>query len=118
MAAMGKKGMSRLTKAMDMKGGNMAPAPAKNTLNKFLSKASQVSNSTLILVSENDTAEFSQEREDHVRLSRMLYDSLKKEKKDVNLIIYPAFQSNGHELFFKVRDYFLDIKLFLNKKLK
>ncbi len=96
----------------------MAPAPAKNTLNRFLSKASQVSNSTLILVSENDTAEFSQEGNDHVRLSNMLYDALKNEKKDVNLIIYPAFQNNGHELFYEVRDYFFDVTKFLNKKLK
>ena len=96
----------------------MAPAPAKNTLNQFLSKASQVSNSTLILVSENDTAEFSQEGEDHVRLSKMLYEALKKEKKDVNFIIYPAFQNNGHELFYKVRDYFLDVTEFFNTKLR
>ena len=96
----------------------MAPAPARGMLNKFLPKASSVTAPTLVLVSENDTAANSREGKDHVKLSEMVTSALQEAGKDVRLIIYPPYKGNGHELFYKVRDYWTDVKGFFRKHLK
>ena len=90
----------------------MAPAPGRGALERSLNKADSVSGPILLLVSKNDNL-----RADHVQLSQMVKEALESAGKKVNLIIYPAYQDNGHLIFFKLGNYWPDVIKFLQEHL-
>ena len=46
--------------------------------------------------------------DDHVKLAQDVHPALLAENKNTQLEIYPAFEGDGHELFFEVRDLYWD----------
>jgi dienelactone hydrolase len=90
----------------------MAPAPGRGALELFLNQADQISAPVLLLVAEND-----HRRADHVQLSRMVKKALDSAGKKVTLTIYPAYQDDGHRLFFQLGDYWPEVIRFLQQHL-
>ncbi|MBR56667.1 MAG: hypothetical protein CMH54_01270 [Myxococcales bacterium] len=92
----------------------MAPAPGGGMLS--LSSAldedvAQISAPVRVYVSANDLFQA-----DHIQLATDVYDALMDYDKDVELIEYPAFCSDGHALFFEVREpYWSDVLSFLDE---
>lgn len=90
----------------------MAPAPAGDTLERYLPQAGNVSAPVLVLVAENDVYQA-----DHVKLTHDVEDALRSAGKEVRLIQYPPFGDDGHELFFEVRGWWEDVAAFLDEEL-
>ena len=68
----------------------------------------------LVMVAVNDTVQA-----DHVSIAQEVERSLFDYEKKVELIIYPSFGSDGHALFFEVRDiYWRDVLDFLEDNLQ
>ena len=91
----------------------MAPAHGRGALRRFLTRSGDVTASTLILVAQNDT-----KQADHVSICRQINATLKDAEKDTRLIVYPAYERDGHRLFFEVRkSYWQDVQKFLKSHL-
>jgi len=91
----------------------MAPAPANGALSQTLADVSALTGPTLILVAENDIYQ-----SDHVTLAQQTESALTQAGKEVTLTIYRPFGSDGHELFFEVRDpWWSDVHAFLDAQL-
>jgi dienelactone hydrolase len=91
----------------------MAPASVNGKLAEELKNLSPLAAPVLVLVSENDLVQ-----DDHVGLAKQVEAALKSAGKQVELIIYPPYGNDGHELFFAVRDsYWNDVLAFLSKEL-
>lgn len=90
----------------------MAPAPAKNTLESYLTRAQEIGAPALILVAENDIYQ-----SNHLDLARKVEQALAATGKKVQLIIYPPYGNDGHELFFEVGSYWPDVLKFLQNNL-
>ncbi len=91
----------------------MAPASGRGALERNLGRAGQVRAPVLILVSKNDSRQA-----DHVALARKIEGALQSAGKEVRLILYPPFGSDGHRLFFEVGAYWKDVLAFLAKHLR
>ena len=92
-------------------------APAVNAaLN--LNDASRIDVPVLVLVAENDTGSKYTRNRDTLRFTNQLIGALEQAGHDVRAIIYPAYRSEGHSLFFKVRtQYWTDVIQFLKSTL-
>ncbi|MDP7267257.1 MAG: alpha/beta fold hydrolase [Pirellulales bacterium] len=92
----------------------MAPAAGRGALSRALAAATKNTAPTLILVSGNDSAQA-----DHVEIARTINGRLKQVGADSQLTVYPAYRSDGHQLFFKVRaTYWKDLVAFLDTHLQ
>lgn len=80
--------------------------------------ASAVTAPVLILVAENDTGSRTTMGGNTLRYTRELAAALKAAKRDAELIVYPPYGSDGHQLFFSVGDYWPDVTAFLDRNLK
>ncbi len=90
----------------------MAPAiGGKVDIYDIMEDVSSISAPVLILVSENDLYQA-----DHVDICNDLKDALEAENKEVELIVYPPYGNDGHELFFEVGDYWDDVLEFLDEE--
>jgi dienelactone hydrolase len=90
-----------------------APAPAMNMLTQSLMDAGNVTAPVLVQVAENDTI-----MAEHVVIAQEVHDALVDAEKEVELTIYPAFGTDGHSLFFEVRDpWWSDVLAFLSAEL-
>jgi len=91
----------------------MAPAPGRGALERTLAAVDPLTAAVLLLVSENDTRSA-----DHVLIARTAESVLRAVGKEVDLIVYPPFEDDGHRLFFEVRDsYWADLLAFLARHL-
>jgi dienelactone hydrolase len=91
----------------------MAPAPGNGQLEQSLTDVSMIEAPVRLYVAENDNLDA-----DHVDLCQQVLAALTAEEKDAELTIYPAFGSDGHELFFEVREpYWSDVLAFLQSTL-
>jgi dienelactone hydrolase len=91
----------------------MAPAHGRNSLAETLQDVSALTAPVHIYVAENDSFQA-----DHVQLAEEVFDALTEAEKQVDLTIYPAFGSDGHELFFEVREpYWSDAVHYFNTTL-
>ena len=64
------------------------------------------------MVSENDLFQ-----DDHVQLAQDVEDAILAAEGDVEHILYPPYGSDGHELFFEVGSYWVDVLDFLQRHL-
>lgn len=87
-------------------------APAVEILQGYLAQAGSVSAPVLLLVAQNDRTPH-----DHVQSTRELEAALLAAGKDVKLIVYPPYGSDGHQMFFEVGDYWMDVQGFLKAEL-
>jgi dienelactone hydrolase len=87
----------------------MAPAPVMGALDEDIARASELTAPALVLVAENDVYQA-----DHLGLARAVHQALQDAGKDVMLIVYPPFGTDGHELFYEVGDYWPDVVAFLH----
>jgi len=88
----------------------MAPAPgADGQFSSVLDTIDTVQAPFLVLVSENDTV-----HAEHVDLAESLVEALESAGSSVEYILYPPYGDDGHELFFKVDDYWPDVTAFLS----
>jgi dipeptidyl aminopeptidase/acylaminoacyl peptidase len=71
----------------------------------------------LLLVAENDTGSFRTHDMNTLEGTKKLSHALEAAGKDVKLIIYPPYGSDGHTLFFSVGKYWPDIVEFLKEHL-
>lgn len=90
----------------------MAPAPGGGNPQKFINQAEWITAPVLLMAAQND-----QGQADHVALSRKLKESLEFYDKDARMIIYPPFGKDGHQMFFKIGDYWQDVIEFLKEHL-
>jgi len=91
----------------------MAPAPGRGALERTLAAVDPLTAAVLLLVSENDTRSA-----DHVLIARTAESVLRAVGKEVDLIVYPPFEDDGHRLFFEVRDsHWADFLAFLARHL-
>lgn len=90
----------------------MACAPGRSNQDEFFAKVREVNAPVLLLVAENDN-----ERIDLVALMKKIKQTLDKEGKDSRLIIYPAYEDDGHRMFFELGDYWQDVIKFLKDKI-
>ena len=91
----------------------MAPAPGRGALERTLAAVDPLTAAVLLLVSENDTRSA-----DHVLIARTAESVLRAVGKEVDLIVYPPFEDDGHRLFFEVHDsYWADLLAFLARHL-
>ncbi len=81
-----------------------APAPANGALERTLMNVDAVSAPVHVMVSENDQQSMGDDVVDHVALSTSVYDALDSAGKVVEFSIYPPFETDGHRLFFEVRN--------------
>ncbi len=91
----------------------MAPAPGgNNNLQMTLENIAPLKASVLVMVAENDGPPG--QAVDHFQLSQEVSSTLREAGKTVTMILYPPFSTDGHELFFEVREpYWNDILTFL-----
>jgi dienelactone hydrolase len=82
-----------------------------------LSEAELISAPLLLLVAENDTGSFRTRDMNTLEGTKRLTRALEAADKDVRLVIYPPYGSDGHTLFFNVGNYWPDIIEFLKKHL-
>jgi acetyl esterase/lipase len=87
----------------------MAPADGNGALDNVLANAEQVTDRMLILVAENDLAQ-----DDHVALAYKAQEALEAAGVEVELLLYPPYGTDGHDLFQSVGDYWSDVLNFLN----
>jgi dienelactone hydrolase len=80
-------------------------------------EAAEISAPVLLLVAENDTPTEINGNQDMVESMTQLEEALKAAGKEVTLIIYPAFEPHGHEMFFSIGDYMTDVENFLARHL-
>lgn len=89
----------------------MAPALGGETgIYDVMEDVSSISAPVLILVSENDLYQA-----DHLSICNDLKDALEDANKEVELIVYPPYGDDGHELFFEVGNYWDDVLEFLEE---
>jgi acetyl esterase/lipase len=92
-------------------------APAVNSA-LSLKDASRINVPVFVLVAENDTGSKYTRNRDTLRFTQRLIGALEQAGRDVRTIIYPAYQPEGHSLFFKVRkQYWTDVIRFLKSTL-
>jgi dienelactone hydrolase len=91
----------------------MAPAAANSALDQTLMDVSAIDMPVVCLVAANDNA-----MADHVAHCQQVTDTLNAAGKGVNMTTYPAFGSDGHQLFFEVREpYWSDVIAFFDDAL-
>ncbi len=90
----------------------MAPAAGRGAIGRVLSRASQIKAPVLILVASND-----RRQADHVKIARDVDRTLKSVGNPHRLIVYPAFGTDGHRMFFQVGDYWKDVVKFLGQRI-
>ncbi|MFQ5865301.1 MAG: dienelactone hydrolase family protein [bacterium] len=91
----------------------MAVAPGRGNFDELLPEANKISAPVLLLVAENDTVQANS-----VLGIQRLYQELESAGKQVEMIIYPPYKSDGHQMFFEIGDYWSDVKRFLIEHLK
>jgi len=90
-----------------------APAPAMNMLTRSLMEVGNITAPVRIQVAENDTI-----MAEHVMIAEEVEQALMDAEKEVDLTVYPAFGTDGHSLFFEVRDpWWPDVLAFLTAQL-
>ena len=82
-----------------------------------LREADSIDAPLLLLVAENDTGSFRTRDTTTLEGTKKLSRALEAAGKDVKLIIYPPYGSDGHTLFFSVGNYWSDIVEFLKEHL-
>jgi len=90
----------------------MACAPGMGDREQFLLHAKEISAPVLLMVSENDQAQA-----DHVALMKQIKNSLEKENKQVEFILYPPYKNDGHRMFFEISSYWKAVLKVLNTNL-
>ncbi len=95
----------------------MATAMRRGGRGLDLREADSINVPVLVLVAENDTGSHRTKGMNTVEGTRKLTQALKEAGKDVKLIIYPPYGSDGHTLFFSMGDYWSDIVKFFNEYL-
>ncbi|MBI4226673.1 MAG: dienelactone hydrolase family protein [Candidatus Omnitrophica bacterium] len=90
----------------------MAPAPGQGHLDRVLPEARQITAPVLLMVSENDRSPV-----DHVQVIRKIQQALESAGQRVKLIRYPPYGNDGHQMFFKVGDYWNDVLAFFKDAL-
>ncbi|GMR09961.1 MAG: hypothetical protein BMS9Abin28_0782 [Anaerolineae bacterium] len=66
----------------------------------------------LLLVSENDVVQ-----QDHLTAMRELNQALLAAGKEVEFLILPPYQNDGHMMFFEVGEYWTQVRRFLSEQL-
>jgi len=97
----------------------MAPAPGggSTSMDGALANVSPITAPVRLLVAENDGPPA--QTADHVEICQEIQTILETAEKTVELIMYPPFADDGHELFFEVDDiYWPDVLGFLATQLK
>ena len=83
-----------------------------------LDDASRIKAPVLVLVAENDTGSKYTRNRDTAEFTRRLVSALRQAGRNVQSVVYPPFQPEGHTLFFRVRpEYFSDVVQFLKSNL-
>ena len=96
----------------------MAPAPPRPGNEwEFYTQARDISAPVLLLVAENDLAQYNNEGQDHVALTKKLHNTFVDARRQTQLIIYPPYRNNGHMMFFEVGKYWEDVVEFLQENL-
>lgn len=90
----------------------MAAAPGRGQAEQVIRRIDKITAPVLLMVAEND-----QSPADHVRIIKEFKEALERAGKEVNLILYPPFGSDGHEMFFELGDYWKDVLKFLKQRL-
>jgi hypothetical protein len=49
---------------------------------------------------------------------KLMKTALEKEGKDVEFILYPPYQSDGHRMFFEIGSYWADVLRFMDRTIK
>ena len=91
----------------------MASAPGRRDQEQFLPNAANKSAPVLLMVAENDRSQA-----DHVTLMKQMKIFLENEGKNVQFILYPPYESDGHQMFFEIGPYWEDVLRFLDRNLK
>lgn len=91
----------------------MAVTPGRGNFDELLPEANKISAPVLLLVAENDTVQANS-----VLGIQRLYQELESAGKQVEMIIYPPYQNDGHQMFFEIGDYWSDLRKFLIEYLK
>ncbi|GMR11045.1 MAG: hypothetical protein BMS9Abin28_1869 [Anaerolineae bacterium] len=87
-------------------------APAVKILEGYLAEAGKISAPVLLLVSENDNVQ-----QNHIRSSQELNQALLSAEKQVEFLILPPYQDDGHMIFFEVGEYWKYVSQFLQEHL-
>lgn len=95
----------------------MATAMGKRGRGLDLSEADSIHAPVLALVAENDTGSHRTQGMNTLEGTKKLAHALAQAGKDVKLIVYPPYGSDGHTLFFSVGDYWYDVINFLKRHL-
>lgn len=95
----------------------MATAMGRGGRGLDLHDADSINVPVLALVAENDTGSHRTQGMNTVEGTKKLSRALEEAGKDVKLIVYPPYGSDGHTFFFSVGDYWPDIINFLKKHL-
>lgn len=90
----------------------MAPAPGKGHIQEAFQQIEKISAPVLLLVAENDN-----KQANHVEICQKLERAMRSNGKQAQLIIYPAFASDGHKMFFEIGAYWQDVLEFLKEHL-
>ena len=93
----------------------MAPAIGKRKHKLRLEDAYKIQSPVLLLIAKNDTGSFRTHGTNLVEEIKNIAKALHENDKDVELIIYPSYGSDGHTMFFGINDYWKDILIFLKK---
>jgi dienelactone hydrolase len=72
----------------------------------------------LLLVAENDTGSKKSMGQNTLETMQHMSAALTRYGTTPKLIVYPSYGWDGHEMFFKIGDYWKDVVTFLNEKLK
>ncbi|MFV2045557.1 MAG: hypothetical protein ACC700_20275 [Anaerolineales bacterium] len=78
-----------------------------------LSETGRISAPVLLLVAENDVVQ-----QDHVTAMRGVNRAPLAAGKEVEFLILPPYQNDGHMMFFEVGDYWSQVRRFLVEQLK
>ena len=95
----------------------MATAMGKGRRGLDLHDTDSIKVPLMVLVAENDTGSRRTHGTNTVEGTKKLARALEEAGKDVKLIIYPPYGSDGHTFFFSVGKYWPDIINFLKKHL-
>lgn len=90
----------------------MAPAPARGPYAGSLSQGSNITAPVLFLVAENDTVQA-----DHIASTQSYYDAIASGGNQPELIVYPPYGNDGHNMFFEIGAYWADVVRFLDANL-
>jgi predicted esterase len=95
----------------------MGVAPGHGHLEREMDDLSGISAPVLLLVAENDTGSKSTQDNDTVALTRSLEAAFKNANLEANLIVYPTYPGDGHQLFSEIGTYWKDVIVFLKRHL-